>query len=992
MGHVGMHDAFQRLRDDVDRSRFARHARSPDRHERRLRRRQRRLGCLAGLRDVLPADIAEPELVVAQAHRLIDPSRSGFGPSAKAFSSFHRRPDMRFVSIATLILAASFSACFADQPAASKLVANLEAGRPRHLVVYGTSLTAAGPWVEQLRLAMQRRYGDRIQITNSGGSGQNSRWGVANLDAKVIDLKPDAVFMEFSMNDAAVKFNLSVDEAKKNYQTMLDRIAAALPECEVFLEVMNPCVGYGKDSTHYRADLPGYYQMVRDLAAARHLKLIDHGPTWDHVLAKGEAFYKTYVHDGVHPDAAGCALYVTPTILADLGVRSDVVIYGGTSAAMTAAVQVRNMGKTVMVVSPDTHLGGLTSSGLGFTDTGNKSVIGGLSRQFYHRIWEHYDQDASWVWQKKAEYGNKGQGTEAIDSNQRTMWIFEPHAAEEVYDNWMVELQIPVVRDAWLDRSGKGVAKDGQRITSITTLDGRTFRGAQFIDATYEGDLMAAAGVTYTVGRESTEQYGEKWNGIQVGVLHHGHHFAKPVDPYVKPGDPASGLLPRISADPPGEYGAADKRVQAYCFRMCLTNVDENRIPFPKPDGYDAGQYELLLRVYDTGWRETFGKFDPIPNHKTDTNNHGPFSTDNIGYNYDYPEASYERRREIVREHETYQKGLMYFIANDPRVPEETRKKMATYGLPKDEFMDNGGWPHQIYVREARRMVGMYVMTENELLKRRPTPDSIGMGSYTMDSHNVERYVKPDGFVQNEGDIGVSTNGPYEIAYGTIVPKAGECENLLVPVAVSSSHIAYGSIRMEPVFMILGQSAATAACMSLDEGIPVQKLAYAKLREQLVDDGQVLDGSDARNAAGGVDVKQLKGIVIDDAQAKLTGHWTASSAVGPFVANGYRHDGAAGKGMSAVFETKLPEAGKYEVRFSYTDNANRSAAVPVTIHHAGGNTVVKVDERTAPPIDKLWVSLGVFEFAAGEPATVSISNEGLDGYVVIDGVQFIPAK
>ena len=451
----------------------------------------------------------------------------------------------------------------------------------------------------------------------------------------------------------------------------------------------------------------------------------------------------------------------------------DLVIYGGTAAAVTAAVQAKRMGKTVVIVSPDKHLGGLSSGGLGFTDTGDKAVIGGLAREFYRRVWKHYDQPAAWQWEKREEYGNKGQGTPAIDGEQRTMWIFEPHVAEEVFEELIREYKIPVHRNEWLDRKN-GLKKNGARLTSITTLSGKRYAGKMFIDATYEGDLMAAAGVDYHVGREAASVYGEKWNGVQTGVLHHRHHFGavkEKISPYVVPGDPRSGVLPRISAVAPGEYGQGDKKVQAYCFRMCLTDHPDNRVPFPKPAGFDPKQYELLVRIFDSGWRETFQKFDRIPNRKTDTNNHGPMSTDNIGYNYDYPEASYERRREIIREHETYQKGWLYFIANDPRVPEDVRTEMRRWGLAKDEFKDNGNWPHQIYVREARRMIGSYVMTEHELLKRRPTPDSVGMGSYGIDSHNIQRYITPEGYVQNEGDIGVSTNGPYQIAYGALTPK-----------------------------------------------------------------------------------------------------------------------------------------------------------------------------------------------------------------------------
>jgi hypothetical protein len=539
---------------------------------------------------------------------------------------------------------------------------------------------------------------------------------------------------------------------------------------------------------------------------------------------------------------ASLALFL-PLLLPAATRQADVVVYGCTSGAITAAVQTRKMGKTVMMVCPEKHLGGLTAGGLGWTDSGDKAVIGGLSREFYHRVWQHYQQPSAWRWQKREQYGNKGQGTEALDQGARTMWIFEPHVAEKVYEDWVKELNIPIYRDAWLDRE-KGVKKNGARIASITTLDGDTYAAKMFIDATYEGDLMAAAGVDYHVGRESNATYGETLNGVQTGVLHHRHHFGvlkTPISPYVIPGDPSSGVLPRISTEPPGTFGEGDKKVQAYNFRMCLTQVPENRVPFPKPKNYDPKEYELLLRIFAAGWRETFDKFDPIPNRKTDTNNHGPFSTDNIGRNWDYPEASYARRREIIQEHVDYQQGWLYFIANDPRVPEDVRTEMAKWGLAKDEFVDNGHWPHQIYVREARRMVGRFVMTQNELQKKKPTPESVGMGSYSIDSHNVQRYITPEGYVQNEGDIGVSTNGPYQISYGSLVPKKGQAPNLLVPVAVSSSHIAYGSIRMEPVFMILGQSAATAAVIAMDSGIDVQDVPYDKLRARLLADGQVLE-------------------------------------------------------------------------------------------------------------------------------------------------------
>lgn len=520
--------------------------------------------------------------------------------------------------------------------------------------------------------------------------------------------------------------------------------------------------------------------------------------------------------------------------------KADVIIYGGTSAAVTAAVEVMQTGKKVIIVSPDIHLGGLSSGGLGYTDTGNKATIGGLSREFYHRVWLHYNDSNSWKWERHEEYGNKGQGTPAMDGENRTMWIFEPHVAEKVFEDFISEYNIPIYRDEWLNRESGIVTKEG-KIVSFTTLSGKTFEGKMFIDATYEGDLMASANVSYTVGREACSEYNEQWNGVQAGVYHHGHYFKSDISPYVIPDDPNSGLLPYISSEPIQPNCTGDDKIQAYCFRLCMSNHPDNRVPFEKPENYDPKNYELLARVFESGWDEWFNKYDMIPNRKTDTNNHGPFSTDFIGMNYDYPEASYERRKEIIKEHENYQKGLLYFVSTDKRIPEDVRNEMSKWGLAKDEFTDNGNWPHQLYIREARRMIGHYVTTENEVLGKINVKDPVGMGSYTMDSHNIQRYVTGEGYVQNEGDVGVHPGKPYKISYGSIVPKKEECTNLLVPVCVSSSHIAFGSIRMEPVFMILGQSAATAACMAIDRKEAVQDIDYSLLKEKLLSKNQILE-------------------------------------------------------------------------------------------------------------------------------------------------------
>lgn len=662
----------------------------------------------------------------------------------------------------------------------------------------------------------------------------------------------------------------------------------------------------------------------------------------------------------------------------------DVVIYGGTSAGIAAAVQVRRMGKTVVVIEPGRHLGGLTSGGLGWTDSGNKAVIGGFAREFYQRIKQHYDRPAAWVHQRPEQYDRYRPADDA-------MWTFEPHLAERTYEQFVREHGVVVVRDQRLDRE-TGVVKQGQRIVSIKVESGAVYQGTVFIDATYEGDLMAAAGVSYAVGREGNAQYDETLDGVQKRQNTHMHRFIKPVDPYVVPGDSTSGLVSGVHGDDPGQDGAADRRVQAYCFRMCMSNVPENSVPFPQPPGYDERRYELLLRNFEAGDLRLPLKPDMMPNGKTDTNNNCAFSTDNIGMNYDYPDADYARRAAIIKEHEAYQQGLMWTLANHPRVPESIRRQMSKWGLAKDEFVDNGNWPHQMYVREARRMVGDFVMTERDCRRIRVAEDSIGMGSYNMDSHNVQRYVTPEGFVQNEGDVQVSPGGAYLISYRSIVPKRGEAENLLVPVCLSSSHIAYGSIRMEPVFMVLGQSAATAAVLAIDRKSSVQEVPYEALQARLIADKQVLKWIGPRPAARfSLDPTRLPGLVFDDEAMTRTGDWLRSSASPGFVGSHYWHDGHEGVGEKSVrFKIKVISAGRYEVRMSYTPNPNRAANVQVSTQHADGLSSRIVNQRQEPPIDKSFISLGTFRFEAGQPAWVEIKNDGANGHVIADAIQLLP--
>ena len=669
----------------------------------------------------------------------------------------------------------------------------------------------------------------------------------------------------------------------------------------------------------------------------------------------------------------------------------DLVVYGGTSGGVIAAIQAARLGRTCVLIEPTHFLGGLTTGGLGATDIGNKAAIGGISREFYVRVWQHYNQPGSWRQEARADYLKARAGRN--DPQEKTMWTFEPHVASKIYDDMLREVadKVTVIKGERLDLA-RGVVKEGARIRRIVMESGRAFEGRMFIDATYEGDLMAKAGVSYHVGREANRVYGETINGVQAAHTVH-HQFTKPVDPYIKPGDRASGLLPGINPNGPGEEFSGDRKVQAYNFRMCTTDAPANRRAWEKPANYDPQWFELLLRNFEAGDHRV--PWNPVwmPNRKTDTNNNFAISTDFIGMNWDYPEADYATRARIWRAHEDWQKGLMWTLANHPRVPERVRAEFQRLGLARDEFTDNDNWPRQLYIRESRRMIGDYVMTEKNCMRTEIVPDSVGMGAYNMDSHNIQRYVTPEGYVRNEGDVQVRTR-PYPVSYRSIRPKAQECTNLLVPVCLSSSHIAFGSIRMEPVFMVLGQSAATAAVLALEEDVDVQRISDARLRERLLRDGQVLD-FESLPVAPRVVVPKAKpgGIVVDDLDAELTGFDPISGAHATYVEQGYRHDGNTGKGQQkARFVPDLPRAGRYRVLVAYPWNANRAPRVPLTIRHADGETQVTLNQTKVPAVDELLEPVGAFRFEKGRSGYVEISNAGTEGYVVVDAVQWLEER
>jgi hypothetical protein len=464
------------------------------------------------------------------------------------------------------------------------------------------------------------------------------------------------------------------------------------------------------------------------------------------------------------------------------------------------------------VIEQSQHIGGLTSGGLGDTDVGIKQAVGGLSLEFYQRIARKYNQNGA-------------------------RWLFEPKVALEVLQDLVKEYKIEVVCGERLDLQD-GVTRQGTEIISIRMESGNVYSGRMFIDATYEGDLMGKSGVSYVVGRESNSQYGETLNGIQPGDEL--NELPSGIDPYVIKGMPASGLLARINPTRGGAIGDGDNKLQAYNFRMCLTYNPDNRLEIKKPEGYNEADYEILFRAIEQGQHSRFFKLNRVTTDKTDSNNNSGISTDYNGMNHSYAEADYSTREQIWAAHRIYQQGYVWTLQNHPRVPEDIRASYQPWGLPLDEFTDSGHWTPQLYIRESRRMIGDYVVTEHDVRLDNPVPDSIGMGSFAMDSHHTQYYVNEDGHVSTEGGFYVRLAAPYPISYRAVVPKRTECTNLIVPVCVSATHAAYGSIRMEPVFMILGQSAAAAAALALDADGIVQNVQTRQLHSLLVQQNQVL--------------------------------------------------------------------------------------------------------------------------------------------------------
>ena len=663
----------------------------------------------------------------------------------------------------------------------------------------------------------------------------------------------------------------------------------------------------------------------------------------------------------------------------------DVVVYGGTAGGVVGAVAAAREGARVALLEPCDHLGGMVSGGLGLADAGNRQVVGGCSREFFERAGKKYGVPIQ--------------------------WRLEPHVAEAIFNEMVEEAGVAVFyRHRLCER--EGVKKQGARIATIKLENGAEFAAKVFVDATYEGDLMAKSGVSYTWGRESRDQYGEDLAGVRPrGTF---DQFTVQIPAH----DEQGRRWPEVSYKPRAALGSADKKTMAYNFRLCMTQVPGNRVPFPRPKRYDPRRYALLARMLaeidkvkrrvandqakSSGlpavMRRPWSIRDvvtpnEIPNGKTDTNGHGGFYIDYVGGNENYPDADYKTRARIWQDHVDYVQGLLYFIQHDPQSPQALREDAAKWGLCKDEFVDNNHWPHQLYIREARRMVGDYVMTQKDVQGENTKPDVIGMGSFHIDSHSIQRIINKAGFVENEGGFMVGTQ-PYQIPYRVLLPKREEATNLLVPICLSASHVAYSTLRMEPVYMIMGQASGLAAKMAIDKNMAVQDVDTQDLTAKLRTQRAVLDytGPRRRGAqATGISPKKLAGMVQDDEQAKITGQWTHSRNVSPFVSAGYRHDGNTAKGQrTATFTLKVSKAGNYDVRVAYSAAENRATNVPVTIAHAGGRASATLNQKKSPKLDGVFASVGTFSFK--DTATITISNTNTDGYVLIDAVQLVPVK
>jgi hypothetical protein len=656
-----------------------------------------------------------------------------------------------------------------------------------------------------------------------------------------------------------------------------------------------------------------------------------------------------------------CLLLWCPLVAGAANVfTADVCVYGGTSGGVTAAVAAARLGKCVALVMPNNHVGGMSASGLGVTDVGNAATIGGLAAEFYTRVGQAYG------------------------STNRVYW-FEPHVAEQTFGQMLNGAGVMVYTNQVL----ASVTLSNLAITRITMTDGTVYQAREFIDTTYEGDLMAMSGVSFTWGREGTNAYGESLAGVFVNSVNYR------CDPYVIAGNAASGLLPLIQTNAPGTPGQGDQRVQCYNFRLCLTQNPTNQIPITAPANYSEATYELLHR-YINAYVATNGSVplnrlidvqQLIPNGKTDINAYADVSTDFIGYNYTYPTNTAAGRQAIYQAHKDYLAGLLYYLANSTNVPVNVRTNMQSWGYARDEFPDNGGWPYLMYVREARRMVGDYVMLQQDALGSRAATDSVALASYTLDCHPVAR-LAINGVATWEGSIGTSVPQPYPVSYRAIVPPAVQCQNLFCTFALSASHVGFASVRLEPVFMMTSQAAGTAAAFALDDNVPAQQVNYGKLAAQLLADGQILSwGTAQTTGTNGIIL-----IVTNATGIAASSGWSTGSNTGgwPLPSGPYWHDNNAGKGTRYVtFTPTISPAGYYDVYIWWVAASNRATNTPVDIASARATNRVYVNQQINCTNWVMIASSNYFNLGTG--GSVSVRNDNTTGYVIANAVRWVLA-
>lgn len=675
------------------------------------------------------------------------------------------------------------------------------------------------------------------------------------------------------------------------------------------------------------------------------------------------------------------ALFLALSLSAHAATQTDVVVYGATPGGFCAAIAAAREGASVVLLEPTDHVGGVNTGGLSFSDSNQtvRSTVLGLFEEWHARIEKHYQQRGVELPYKVSEKDQKP-------------WTYEPHVAAKITKEMLDEAGVKVLPK----RALKAVKKEGARIAQITTTDGE-FAAKVFIDGTYEGDLMAAAGVSWTIGREGRKAYGESYAGKQ-------YPKAKMA---ISGLDDAGKPLPLITTTDAGPEEEGDKNVMVYSFRLCLTKDEANRVPFPKPANYDPARFEVVRRYFAQEKRpHLLWDLYPLPGNKFDANNGigKQFSMGLVGACNGWSEADEAGRAKIWEAHKQYTLELYHFLTTDPAVPENLRKQLGELGLCRDEFPEYGHWSPQLYVREGRRMIGEYVVSQKDIMDEPKKDDPIVVSSFPIDSHDCQR-VGTKEMVVNEGTImpvrmaGRRHGYPYHIPYRAILPKAGECNNLLVPVALSCTHVGISSIRVEPTWMIIGQSAGIAAALSAKEGVAVQKLPYSALRERLLAQNQVLELPvlpplpPAPPAAMNIDPKTLPGIVLDDAQAEIKGEWSRSSNFKPHIGTGYLHDDQRGDGhSSATFRFKAPKSGRYDLLMAYSPHETRATKVPVTVKSGERKTEITVDQTVPLPPGRAFRNVWTVELTADTETTITVSNSGTNGFVILDALQLIESS